>query len=228
MAGAGAKLFTDGSVLNAAQVNTYLMDQSIMRFATTTARDAAFGGAGEPVLAEGMTCYIDDDNSIYIYDGSNWVRSVIASSQNKLPMGMIAGTGSYATTAFAANTNLTVLSLTFDVQPNRRYMAVGRIGVQVTATPATPNALWIAQTNLGVRTLAYRTSSIPQFFCELFEGHVVFISSDLGVTTTTASRTIDMRWRCGASGALNTDPDGVVGTNSLPHQLHIIDIGSSL
>ena len=49
MAGAGAKLFTSGSVLTAAQVNTFLMDQAIMRFATTADRDAAFGGAGEPV-----------------------------------------------------------------------------------------------------------------------------------------------------------------------------------
>lgn len=80
MAGAGAKLFTDGSVLNAAQVNTFLMDQSIMRFATTAARDAAFGGAGEPILAEGMTCYIDADNSIYTYDGSAWVKMVSAST----------------------------------------------------------------------------------------------------------------------------------------------------
>lgn len=30
MAGAGAKLFTSGSVLTAAQVNTYLMDQAVM------------------------------------------------------------------------------------------------------------------------------------------------------------------------------------------------------
>jgi hypothetical protein len=75
MAGLGAKLFTDGSVLNAAQVNGYLMDQSIMRFATTAARDAAFGGVGEPILAEGMTAYIDADNTIYTYDGSNWVTT---------------------------------------------------------------------------------------------------------------------------------------------------------
>ena len=72
MAGAGAKLFTSGSVLTAAQVNTYLMDQTIMRFATTTARDDAFGGAGEPTLAEGMFCYIDADNKLYFYTGSAW------------------------------------------------------------------------------------------------------------------------------------------------------------
>lgn len=74
MAGAGAKLFTSGSILTAAQVNTYLMDQAVMRFATTSARDAAFGGAGEPTLAEGMTCYVDADDSLYIYNGTSWIN----------------------------------------------------------------------------------------------------------------------------------------------------------
>jgi hypothetical protein len=72
MAGAGAKLFTSGSVLTAAQVNTYLMDQTIMRFATTAARDAAFGGVGEPTLAQGMFAFVDADNKLYFYNGSAW------------------------------------------------------------------------------------------------------------------------------------------------------------
>jgi len=66
MAGAGAKLFTSGSVLTADQVNTFLMDQSIMRFASTTARDDAFGGAGEPTLAEGMFAYTTDTNTYVV------------------------------------------------------------------------------------------------------------------------------------------------------------------
>jgi hypothetical protein len=97
MAGLGAKLFTDGSVLNAAQVNGYLMDQSIMRFATTVARDAAFGGVGEATLAEGMTCYIDADKSIYTYDGSNWVKMVSASTPPALEY-VASGTLSLTTT----------------------------------------------------------------------------------------------------------------------------------
>jgi hypothetical protein len=72
MAGAGAKLFVSGDVLTAAQVNTYLMDQSIMRFANAAARDAAFGGAGEPTLAEGMVCYLIDENTLLYYSGSSW------------------------------------------------------------------------------------------------------------------------------------------------------------
>lgn len=73
MAGAGAKLFTSGSVLTAAQVNTYLMDQSVMRFADEAARTAAFGGTGEPTLAEGMMSYLMDSNSVQVYDGTQWV-----------------------------------------------------------------------------------------------------------------------------------------------------------
>lgn len=72
MAGAGVKLFASGDILTAAQVNTYLQDQVIMRFATTTARDNAFGGVGEPTLAEGMFAYIDADNKLYFYDGAAW------------------------------------------------------------------------------------------------------------------------------------------------------------
>ena len=70
MAGAGYKLFNTGDVLTAAQVNTYLMEQTVMRFATTTARDTALSG----VLAEGMICYIDADNNLYKYTGSAWVN----------------------------------------------------------------------------------------------------------------------------------------------------------
>lgn len=72
MAGLGVKLFASGDVLTAAQVNGYLQDQVIMRFATTTARDNAFGGVGEPTLAEGMFAYIDADNKLYFYTGSAW------------------------------------------------------------------------------------------------------------------------------------------------------------
>jgi hypothetical protein len=73
MAGAGAKKFPAFSKLSSDDVNNYLADQVIMRFATTAARDAAFGGVGEPTLAEGMTAYIDDTNQIQSYNGSNWI-----------------------------------------------------------------------------------------------------------------------------------------------------------
>jgi len=68
MAGAGYKLFATGDVLTASQVNTYLMQQTIMVFANSTARTTALSG----VLAEGMFSYLQDTNSTEYYDGSAW------------------------------------------------------------------------------------------------------------------------------------------------------------
>jgi len=73
MAGAGSKLFTSGAVLTADQVNTYLMDQAVMRFSNAAARTAAFGGAGEATLASGMVSYLVDVASVQVYNGSAWV-----------------------------------------------------------------------------------------------------------------------------------------------------------
>lgn len=69
MAGAGYKLFNTGDVLTAAQVNTYLMQQTVMVFANATARTTALSG----VLAEGMVSYLQDTNATEVYDGSAWV-----------------------------------------------------------------------------------------------------------------------------------------------------------
>ena len=68
MAGAGYKLFATGDVLTAAQVNTYLMQQSVMVFASATARNTALSG----VLSEGMVAYLLDTNDVTIYDGAAW------------------------------------------------------------------------------------------------------------------------------------------------------------
>ena len=75
MAGSGIRVFAAGEILTAAQVNGYLMDQAVTRFADSATRDAAFGGAGQPVLSEGRICYLDDVNLIQFFDGSTWQSS---------------------------------------------------------------------------------------------------------------------------------------------------------
>jgi hypothetical protein len=69
MAGLGYKDFTVGQVLTSAQVDGYLMQQTIMKFASASARNTALTG----VLAEGMFSYLDDTNATEYYDGSAWV-----------------------------------------------------------------------------------------------------------------------------------------------------------
>lgn len=69
MAGAGYKLFSTGEVLSATNVNTYLMQQTVMVFASAAARTTALSG----VLAEGMISYRTDSKVLEIYNGTSWV-----------------------------------------------------------------------------------------------------------------------------------------------------------
>jgi hypothetical protein len=80
MAGSGVRLFLSGEIAYAADVNSYLMDQVISRFADAAARDLAFGdgipvsqgGDGKPELSEGRFCYLDDINEVQYYNGTSW------------------------------------------------------------------------------------------------------------------------------------------------------------
>lgn len=69
--------FTAGQVLTAAQQTQ--INTGIPVFATTTTRDAAFGGTGEKTLAEGQYAYIEANNETQYYDGSAW-KNVLSGS----------------------------------------------------------------------------------------------------------------------------------------------------
>jgi hypothetical protein len=59
------KVFTAGEVLAAADVNTFLMDQSVMTFADSGARGSAIGTA-----TEGMLTYLADSDSFEFWNGT--------------------------------------------------------------------------------------------------------------------------------------------------------------
>jgi hypothetical protein len=71
MAGAGKKTFTAGETLTASDVNTFLMEQSVMVFGGTAARASAI-----PTASEGMFSYQTDDNTFDAYTGAAWVSLV--------------------------------------------------------------------------------------------------------------------------------------------------------
>jgi hypothetical protein len=47
------------------------MDQVVAYFTDSAARDAAFGGVGEPSLSPGKICYLFSDNKLYLYGNDN-------------------------------------------------------------------------------------------------------------------------------------------------------------
>jgi ABC-type Na+ efflux pump permease subunit len=99
MAGAGRKTFTSGSVLSAADVQNYLQDQSVMVFATTTARTSAIASP-----TEGMVTYIQTNDQMQIYNGSYWIPQAY---------GQAAGTANATTGALSADATAGGITITF-------------------------------------------------------------------------------------------------------------------
>lgn len=78
MAGAGYKSFTPSS-LASEDVNTYLMQQSVMVFASSAARSSAL-----PVPTEGMVSYLKDTDVTEFYTGSAWASLATTVTSNAI------------------------------------------------------------------------------------------------------------------------------------------------
>lgn len=61
------KTFVNGQVLTDSDLNTYLMNQAVMTFASSAARSSAIGTA-----TEGMVTYLEDSNSYFGWNGTVW------------------------------------------------------------------------------------------------------------------------------------------------------------
>ena len=136
MAGAGYKLFNTGDVLTAAQVNTYLNEQTVMVFADSAARTSALSG----VLAEGMMSYLQDTNAVEVYDGSSWVS---VGSTGDIT-GITTNTDSGLSGGVTSGTATLRLKLEFDAETGTTYTLVaGNLNQLVTLNNASPITLTV-------------------------------------------------------------------------------------
>jgi hypothetical protein len=72
------KKFTDGEILTASEVNTYLMDQAVVVFANAAARDTAFSDTNSalPSLGDGgRVCFLKSPGIIQYWNGTAWESS---------------------------------------------------------------------------------------------------------------------------------------------------------
>lgn len=112
MAGAGKKTFVAGAVLTASDVNTYLMDQAVMRFATASARSTAL-----PTPSEGMMSYLDSTNAVEVYDGASWTS--VTGTEIPFAMSVLtASFGSLSIPPYADGSTGTIGTVTF---PTSRF-----------------------------------------------------------------------------------------------------------
>jgi hypothetical protein len=105
------KEFEGFTRLDASDVNTYLMDQSVMTFGSATARDAAID---TPV--EGMAAYLNDSNILSLYDGSAWKNS-LATTGGILQVVSTTKTDTFSASVASAASSL-VTGLTATITPS--------------------------------------------------------------------------------------------------------------
>jgi hypothetical protein len=111
MAITGTKAFTSGEILTANDVNQYLM-RGVKVFGGTATRDAAYGGAGEPVLEEGEAAYLTDIDKLQVYGGTaaGWVN--IGQTLGVSGFGNLAWVETSQTTSSTSYTDLTTVGPT--------------------------------------------------------------------------------------------------------------------
>lgn len=106
-AGTAVPVYASGQVLDAARLN--LTNCGVPVFSGTATRDAAFGGSGEKVLAEGQLAYLEDADVVQYYTGSAWA-SVGPTTSGVIQVKSTTKTDTFtmASATFADITGLTV------------------------------------------------------------------------------------------------------------------------
>jgi hypothetical protein len=163
-------VYVAGEVLTAADLN--ITNSGIPVFADSTARDAAFGGTGEKVLAEGQYAYLESTDATQVYDGATW--QAVGASGMTLVSATIVGSAVASVTvssAFSATydayriviTNLTTsastgIEMTLGATVANYYyvssaalFATGNFSNQVGEANA---AKWVVMGNTGAATVS--------------------------------------------------------------------------
>jgi hypothetical protein len=116
--GSGYKAFTAGAVLTASDVNNYLMEQGVMYFATTAARDSAITSP-----EDGMVAYIgsnDSSEGLTVFNGTSWRKGPGWNAPWGVMASVTQGAGVVTTTG---TTEITITSTaSFSSIANRNYL----------------------------------------------------------------------------------------------------------
>ena len=132
--------YVAGEVLTAADLS--VTNSGIPVFSGTATRDAAFGGSGEKVLAEGQFAYLEDTNTTQYYTGSAWVgvgqtiaAATVTTSQATTSTSYtdLATAGPAVTVTTGTSALVTIQTLGAGAVSNRQFMSFAISGATTVA-----------------------------------------------------------------------------------------------
>ena len=168
----GYKDFVAGDPLTAAQVDGYLMAQSVMTFASSAARTSAY-----PSPSEGNLSYLADTNSFEIYDGAAWVAYGSGDITGVTAGFGLSGGGSSGAVTLSVD-NTTILTTTNAVTVQNKVLLSPEERTTVSATAATGTINYDALTQ-GV--LYYTTNASANWTLNIRGNSTTTLSSVLAV-----------------------------------------------
>lgn len=165
------KSFTAGTTALASDMNTYLMNQSVMVFTNSAARDAALSA----VLTEGMVAYLTASDHYTIYNGTAWVIFDLAwNAYTPTITGITLGTSSAIACYYARIGKTVVVQGYIAFGANASGVSAITISLPVNASVGTlannaiGNCIMQDATGLGAYSGFCVTSSVSQFQLRAF------------------------------------------------------------
>lgn len=194
------KLFADGEVLTADEVNTYLMDQAVCVFANEGARDAAFSeiDPSKPSRGSGgRLCYIIDRGVVQYWSGSIWVDS----AQFTVPDNFITNAKINSSAAIAySKLNLSGTIVNADISSSAA-IADSKLATISTVGKVSNSATTATSSNTNSAIVARDSSG------NFSAGAITATSASVSGAFTGASATL--------SGAMSVGSAAITGTTSL-------------
>ena len=214
--------YAASEVLTAADLN--VTNCGVPVFATTTTRDAAFGGTGEKVLAQGQLAYIEATNVVQYYNGTAWA-TLAPTTSGVVQVKSTTKSDSFTTTSTSL---VDVTGLSVSITPTSASNLVLVMGF-VTVSYATNNTLGSyitlvrGSTPVGVGDTAgnrsrITTDHVMQASATNYIGGAPFAFLDSPATTSATTYKIQVRTQTAATLAVNrsaTDTDDVNHSRSI-------------
>lgn len=210
-AGTAVPVYASGEVLTAARLN--LTNCGVPVFSGTATRDAAFGGSGEKVLAEGQLAYLEDADVVQYYTGSAWATVGPSGSSGVIQVKSTTKTDSFTTTS---TTLVDVTGLSVSITPtsaSNKVLVSGYIMIGNTTNNSVGAYVTLLRgsTAIGIGDAAGSrsriTADVASSANNAIQGSVAFMFLDSPATTSATTYKLQMRSQAGGTVAVNRSID---------------------